>query len=531
MPVRAIERATGVTRGRVERALAKAATPSAADIPNRVRTADEFKGSIPIRARRRDEGKLSWNLETIRAARDAQMRGEFQTPVALARAMRTEGPLFVAYCNRIAPQSAVATRLAPCSGTRGATVARKATGSVFVPRSVLKGVQGTLANHGLAIGYNNRQTKADGTRVDFRLKEWPLEHVRWNNSEECLQTTTRDGTRVNIIHGDGDWTVFRKQHDVPWTQEAALLPAALLWAVLAGGLQDWAGASRSHGQPKLVGELPAGLALQLKNANGQIDLTPEALAFVTMLQDLVAGDIGAGIRPAGAKTDLLVNASTAWQVFSELRNSAEKIAARIYLGTDAILGSVGGAPGVDISALFGVASTILQGDFGAIEEGLNTGVYQPWTAVNYGDSLYSPSFEYLLPDPDAEQYSIDQAAKLDRLFTTLEKYAANNITVDQCAIDALCKLYRIDLVPQLGRGSFAVTAELAARALRISEIRQAAGYAPIGNGDERDDLLLAQLEARTAGNAAVAAADVKAQGAIEVAQIGAGAQPAPVPTP
>ena len=48
--------------------------------------------------------------------------------------------------------------------------------------------------------------------------------------------------------------------------------------------------------------------------------TPEADAFLTLLADVVSGENGAAIRPAGAKTELLNDNSTAWQIFSELPN-------------------------------------------------------------------------------------------------------------------------------------------------------------------------------------------------------------------
>jgi hypothetical protein len=45
----------------------------------------------------------------------------------------------------------------------------------------------------------------------------------------------------------------------------------------------------------------------------------------------------------------LVNSSQAWEVWAKLAEVAERRAARIYLGTDGVLGAQGGAPGVDIS--------------------------------------------------------------------------------------------------------------------------------------------------------------------------------------
>jgi hypothetical protein len=165
----------------------------------------------------------------------------------------------------------------------------------------------------------------------------------------------------------------------------------MIWGAHAYALADWAGASKSHGLAKIVGEMAQGVSLQKALADGSIVLSDEAAAFLQMIQDVVSGDSQAAVRPAGSKLDVLANSSTMWQVFSELILDRKKAASFVYLGTDATLGAAGGAPGVDIAVLFAVASTKLQGDFDAIEQALNTGLYQVWTAINCGDSRYSPA--------------------------------------------------------------------------------------------------------------------------------------------
>lgn len=472
----------------------------------RVRTAEEFRGSLAVRAPRSKVGPLVWDLERIRAARDAQMRGHFELPVRLAEAMRTDDALFTAYHNRIAPQSAVQAILVPQGSSRGEAVCKRAREGASAPRSVLEGIQGTLANHGLAIGYNEHVTNEDGTRVDFRLTEWPLEHVRWNESTEQLETRVRDGgAMVPIVHGDGRWVVFRKFGSAPWVQEACILPAALVWAAHGNGIKDWAAGSASHGQAKIMGELPEGVSLQ--SAEGE--LSPEAAAFLEILQDIVSGEAGAGIRPAGAKTDFLANGSTAWQVFSELIVNREKAAARIYLGTDASLGSVGGAPGVDIAILFGVASTKLQGDFQAIEQALASGFYDPWCAINFGTSQYAPRLAYQLPDPDASAKSKEAADAHDRLLDTIAKMRAQQMDVTQEVVNKLAIAYGVSPAPTLAADeSRAVPLTLAptdlATVVRVREARASQGLPPFG--DQRDDMtisqfkewLIAQREASTA---------------------------------
>jgi hypothetical protein len=489
---------------------------------SRTRTANEFKSSAAtwVRPPQRSAGTYSWSLESIRGARDSQMRGMFRSPVRLAEAMRTDDALFSAYHNRIAPHNAIATRLSPCSGTRGAAVARKAAQSCAVSRSVLAGALGTMANHGVAIGYNEHEPSDDGTRVDFKLTEWPLEYVTWNTWTETLETQTRDGSIVPIVHGDGRWVVFRKFLNAPWTQEAALLPGSLIWAAHANGVGDWAGASKSHGQASVIGELPEGVAL--RDANG---LTAEASAFLTMLQDVISGGAGAGLRPFGSKTDVLANASTAWQVFLELIVNREKAAARIYLGTDAMLGSVGGAPGVDIATLFGVATTKVQGDFEAIEQALASGFYAPWTAINVGDSSYAPALEYLMPDTDSKAKADENAAKRSALLDAIKRMREEQMTVDQAVVDKLAASYGVDPVPILAEAtartiSLTLAPTDVARVTTVNEARASQGLPPLT--DARGALFISELEGY---------AQAKADIAVDDAAPAPAPAPAPVPAP
>jgi hypothetical protein len=181
-------------------------------------------------------------------------------------------------------------------------------------------------------------------------------------------------------------------------------------------------------------------------------------------------------------------------VFKELIENREKAAMRIYLGTDAALGSVGGAPGVDISALFGISTTKVQGDFSCISSALNTGVYQPWTATNYGDSRYAPGHEYEMPDPDQDKRAASYRARLAGFFEAVEKYRSNGFVIDQQVIVNLAQQYRVD-APDLAKSnppSFTLAPTDNAKALRMSEIRAALGQDPFG--DERDAMTSTEFD-------------------------------------
>lgn len=476
--------------------------------PKRMRIASEFDGarSASSKPPNRTQHPYSWaSLEAIRAARDAQIRGDFATAVALAQSLRTNAALFVAYQNRIAPLTVLQTRLEPAGGVRGDAVASRARDSILAPRSVVSGMHGTLVNHGIAVGYIEHTPNEEGTRVDMRLTEWPLEHVKYDSTRDVLTTSTKDGGRVDIVHGDGRWIVVKKLGLSPWTQTACLLPAALVWAANSGGWSDWAGSSQAHGNSKIIGALPEGVPLQDDDSGA---LTPEAAAFLQLLQDLASGDTAAGIKPFGADVTYLSNGSTAWQVFKELVGDSEKAAARIYQGTDATLGSVGGAPGVDIAALFGVATTLIQSDAEAIEQALNTGLYEPWCAINEGDSRLAPRFKFLLPDADEDAHSAEYAARLDRMFAAIKGLKETGFVVDQGVVNKLAKALRVDMPAMLAaQEQQAVPLALAptdvAIVVRGREARAANGLPAFG--DERDDKTIADLKtAATAVPAPVA---------------------------
>lgn len=480
-------------------------------IVDRRRVADEFKGTSARTTTQptRSLGPFTWSLESIRAARDAQLRGDFKLPARLADAMKTDDALFVAYHNRIAPQSAVDVILKPQrESARARMVKERAAAHCIAPRSVLAGINGTLADHGVAFGYIEQEANREGTCVDFELREWPIEFVKWDNSREIFTTATKEGIPETINHGDGRWIIFRKFDLDPWRREAAILPGALIWAAHAYGLTDWAATAKSHGQAKIVGTLPDGNAI--RDASG--NLTSMAADFLRMIQDLINGDAGGGIAPFGATTEFLSNGSTAWQVFDALVNGREKAAARIYLGTDAILGSVGGAPGVDISALFGVATTKIQGDFDAIERGLNIGFYQPWCAINEGDSRYAPRIEYQLPDPDADTKAGQRSDAYKRTTDAVEAYRSNGFEVTQDVVNKIAKDCGLDVPPQLAAvAGPAVKPTLAPtdvyKVLTVNEMRASQGLPPLATpegsmfGGEFD----AYNEAKTTAPAAPAA--------------------------
>ena len=521
----------------------------AAKRARKIRGAEEFdvarlRGSLQS-PRTGSTSIYSWTVEDIMTARDLQSRGLFLLPARLAETMKTDDALAVAWENRLAPQRCIGVKLVPAGKGRAVSIAQEAEAlfgqeGVGIHPDSISDIHSCLVDHGVAFGVNVATPRADGSRVDLELKSWPIEFVRWDPYYRVFKTrvdpTTVQpneivdptlgvaaygvvgGAEVPIVHGDGRWVIFKKHETYPWRAEAAILPAAIVWARHAFATQDWAKGSSAHGNAKIVGEMPPGMPLQ---ADGK--LTPEAAAFLALLRDMQDGSSLVGIMPAGAKVDFVTNNSTAWQVWNELCLNAEKAAARIYLGTDGVLGAAGGAPGVDISMLFGVATTKVEGDLKAIERGLLTGVLEPWCALNFGDSALTPRRKYLLPDADEKaQVEAEKAEKAARaearksFFVDIKSAKENGFVVDQAYADKVAEVYGLDEAPMLPppQAASAPTIQLAptdiARVVSVNEARATVGLAslllPDGALDPDGRLTVEQYAAKKAAEAAASAA-------------------------
>jgi hypothetical protein len=471
------------------------------------RTADEFNTQRLLFSPRPPSASpnvFAWLLDAIRAARDDQQRGIFKRPAALAKGFRTDDALFTAYRNRLAPLKSLANSFVPAADNPKAksicaeAVALYGPNGPALTQETLTSIHGELVDHGLAIGMIDQQPR-DGTRMDLYLHHWPIEWVRWDTVARCLMTQIEYSDdsageleahaddpdfrasmgQVPIVHGDGRWIVFATRETEPWAHEACLIPAALVWAARAFGLRDWAQNSQAHGAAKMIGELPEGIGL----TDGEGNATPEAAAFLALLDSVMASTSLTGIRPFGSKTDWIANGSTNWQIFTELVSDRAKSAARIYLGTDGILGAQGGAPGVDISALFGIATTILQSDTSAIEKGLNTGLFEPWCAINFGDSKLAPKRLYELPDADAERWNEDFAKRNSAFHAAIKDTRSNGFEITQDVVQALAAKYRVPAPTLPEQADRAPTIALAptdlAVAVKVNEARASAGLGPL----------------------------------------------------
>ena len=483
----------------------------------RTRSASEFNLDLLQRGVSTPKGSgiplTSWTLSDIFSARDAQLRGDFHRPAKMAEAMRTDDALAVPFRNRLAPLQCIKVRLKPAKGARGASIANEAEGQfgqkgVAVQADTLASIHECLVNHDVAFGVIRAITRPDGSRVDFELKAWPIEHVRWNPYERSfmarVDTTEGEPWEIPIVHGDGRWVVFQRFEIDPF-KHAAILSAAPVWARHAYAARDWAKSSVAHGNAKVIGSLPEGVPLQDEGG-----MTEEAEAMAALLRAIATSDAPVGIKPAGSTVDFITNNSSAWQIFDGLIANSEKAGARIYLGTDGTLGSNCGAPGVDIVQLFGVARTYVQSDIACISKGLQTGVIEPWTAINFGDSSLAPERVYILPDEDEDAARAAEGARTQAFYDEIERARAGGFVINQAFVGSVADRYAVTapVLPEEAKKapSIALAPADIARVVTVNEARASAGVGPLvlpnGAPDPDGGLTVEQFAAKKAAQVA-----------------------------
>ncbi len=506
--------------------------PRASKRAQKIRTAGEFaRPALAVRAPDRSAALFSWLLDTIYAARDAQLRGDFRLAAKLAAVMRTSPAMFVAFGNRCAPQRAINVVLEPAAlKGKAVSIADEAdalygNNGIALTIATMVCVVGDLVTHGVSFARNTRQVRDDGSRVDIFVSHWPTEHVRWDSYRRAWLTRVEGASTANvpheveIVHGDGEWIVFSSHETEPWTH-GALLPAADTWATNAHARRDMARSSATHGNAKVIGALPQGVPTHKPDG---VTPSADAASFLELLRAVASAESPAGIKPHGSTIEYLVNSSAAWQIWKELLLITEKEAARVYLGTDGTLGATGGAPGVDIGLLLGVAATLVQGDCETIERCLQTGLFDIWTAINFGDSSLAPRRRYLIPrvEEQAEVVALSDREKL--FFGALKLHKEGGFVLTQEWVDDTAARYRV-VAPKLPPDAEKAPAMTLAPTdviewITPNEVRAGSGLGPklLPNGEPDPDGALEIRVIRKRDEDAKAAAAAAREAALQAA--------------
>ena len=92
--------------------------------------------------------------------------------------------------------------------------------------------------------------------------------------------------------------------------------------------------------------------------------------------------------------------------------------------------------------------TKVSNDATVISRGIDTGLIEPWCAVNFGDSKLAPKRQYLLPNNEKEEKSSNYAKRNDAFYKALVDAKQAGLVLTPFYIQKLAKDYRVR-VPEL----------------------------------------------------------------------------------
>jgi len=415
---------------------------------HKVRTREEFDLAALLQRMlppRSSAAAYAWDAAKIAQAKDAQIRGALALPTQLVRAMLADDAIYSAWQVRMSPEAALGIAIDPAPGARGASIGAEGEAlfgakGAGLTAGTRQAILADLVSLGVAFARAETTAREDGSRVDLRVRHWPAEHCYRNEDRRTWVTRLDDGTERDIENGVDGWIIFQKSDHESWIMHAAVTPASLVWRAHAFGIRDWETASYSQANAKVAGTLPESWAYS--DSDGA--LTSQALGFLEVLKAAAATDAMAAIIPAGATIEYLANPSTMHEIWKAIVENRERAAQRIYCGTDASLGSPGGAPGVDILTLFGVSNTIGEGDLRALALGWQMAI-DTWAAINFGDSSLAPAYKYLIPNADEQAQREAYATRLDAALDAIAKMRASGLALAQEDIDTIASRFDVDL--------------------------------------------------------------------------------------
>lgn len=421
----------------------------------------------------RSNGLYGWDVERIRAARDAHQSGSFASSEALIDAMQKDAAIYAARLNRVAPALGLPRVLSGGASEASRTEASATflRGPAAISRALLADAFDLRAMAGFVVLQVLWSAREDGSRLDARLEVWPLSALVWRDHERKLYAQTTDGL-VEVVHGDGKWIVVATRDDRPW-KSAALVPLGLTWSDRAFGIRDRSRNAEAHGEAKPVGTLPQG-----------VDVTgKEGEAMAEALQKLHAAR-GLMLAPFGSDVKYLESMNQAWQIFREIIASNNTDVAKILLGQDGAASASGGNYVKD-SILFGVRNDIVEADVGSMGDALSSGLFGPWEAVNIGAGPELLTLSWLFPDADEDARRESLAKRTEAFNAAVKAYRENGYEVTQEFSDALARHYGVE-APKLAASvttGFVLAPTDLAKAVTVNEARASVGLAPLDDGD------------------------------------------------
>lgn len=211
------------------------------------------------------------------------------------------------------------------------------------------------------------------------IKNWDVDHFRWDNWRECYMVSTLDGQR-EVRHGDGRWIVYEPYGARSW-RNGFLLSLADKWLMRQWTWRDWARFTEKLGQGVFVAGVPHNAGeVPKKNFLSQVQRIGSNAAIV----------VPKGPTPdTSYSLDLVTTNGTGFQNFEQFTTALNTTIAVRVLGQN-LTTEVQGGSFAAANVQDRVRGDLLEWDAQCESTTLHTGLLEPWTIANFGDPGLAP---------------------------------------------------------------------------------------------------------------------------------------------
>lgn len=373
-----------------------------------------------------------WDVPRIRAAREAHQLGRFAASAGFAQAIKSDARVYGAWAQRVGAPLSLARRVSTAAGWEGDELgeAARAEGaalfgetSTACPPVVISTVFERIPVHGFTWLQVSWTPRADGSRIDPKVKPWPTQATYWDSARECYMASTIGDGAVEMHHGDGKW-ICVEPYGVQSYLHGAIIPVALCFADRGWAIRDASNFSGAHGAPGLIGKLPSGEAPE-----GEIGKA--YLAEMAKMQQPRARML----EPDGANTRFLEAMSSNWQIFGAIIDREARDITIAFLGQDGTSQNAGGTY-TKALVLQNVLFDLVAKDVGAVGVAFTTGLLAPFTAINRGRPELAPALAWAMPKPVEDQRLAERAARSKAFREEVAGFRSLGIPVDEARLAA-----------------------------------------------------------------------------------------------
>jgi len=382
--------------------------------------------------------ETSWDAESVLDARDAHLRGRFESSGLLWTWMVCTSRLKVALLKRTGALSAIPVTVAPARDIKIASPEEKAVArlwesrfAVVLPDPTRQALQRQAIGLGAALARVS-WCEDDRGRWWPTLTPWADDAFYYNDVDCYWYAKTREGTDRKIKPGHG-WLLWLP-HGSKGFQLGAVCSLGMECLLATMSKQDWANYNKANATAVKKATVPRGMTTTNKNlfldSVEEVGEGENTTVLCEQNNDGSGSNFEYVTTDAGNKTD----------TFERAKADAEKTITIEILGQEKTTDDGGVGTYDAVEALQGVEDRLIIGDGESLAEAVYAQLARPWAEYNFGSAALAPWARW---QPKGANETLEAAPKT-------KAFAESVIALDEALVGTNKQVDRVGMFEEAG---------------------------------------------------------------------------------